>query len=85
MVPRAHPSPSPALCALRSRPRWFAGLCGQVEQGLGLLALVVGQVRLAAEGLLPLGRMCLQALTVDALAGLHVRAIGGARGMGGNH
>ncbi|GFR50991.1 hypothetical protein Agub_g13317, partial [Astrephomene gubernaculifera] len=57
-------------------PPWCGLLVGQVEQLLGLLGEVVGQVRVAAEGLIPLVRHALQALTVDSLHTLHYRAIG---------
>ncbi|GLC46380.1 hypothetical protein PLESTF_001845900 [Pleodorina starrii] len=65
-----------ASAAARHTPRWTSLLVGQLEQALALLAQVMGCVRMAAEGLLPLVRMSQQTLTVPSLQTLHYRALG---------
>ncbi len=49
---------------------------GQLEQALTRLAQVLGLVRMAVEGLIPLVRMSQQTLTVSSLTTIHYRALG---------
>lgn len=66
----------------RSVPGFAVALVSRLEEGLGLLAEVLGAVRMEPEGLLPLLRIALATLTIGGLPVLQVKAAGGLAGGG---